>query len=193
MLERSPGPAIRGAYLRDAYAVTERLGPGVAARINERLGGETCRALAAVRPDDWAPVELDVALTDAIHVELGDGGLRRANREAFLAAIEGPVLRPLVTGLQRMFGLTPLALLRLAPRLWNTIYRDCGDLVLEQTERAHAIVLEDAPDVLLAAPSYFIGVAGVIDGCFVLTRRAGSVEIATDAATRRVRWRLTWE
>ncbi len=180
-------------YLRDNYAVVERLGPGVAARVNERLGEPTRQALAAVRPDDWAPVELDVALTCAIYDVVGEQGLRRANREVFLDAVEGPVLKPLFAGLQRMLGLTPLALLRLGPRLWNTIYRDCGDLEIEQRDGTHAIVLERAPDVVLVAPSYFVGVAGVIDACFFLTRRTGTVEVATDETNRRVRWRVAWE
>ncbi len=193
MSERSPSPAIRGAYLRDNYAVVERLGPGVAALVNERLHDDTRAALAAVRPDDWAPVQLDVAVTHAIYEALGEPGLRRANREVFLAAVEGPMLKPIFAGLQRMFGITPLALLRLGPRLWNTIYRDCGDLSLEQHDGGNAVVLDRAPDVLLTTPSYFVGVAGVIDACFVLARRNGSVAITVDAAERRVRWRVAWD
>ncbi|MBI1949506.1 MAG: hypothetical protein HYS27_27715 [Deltaproteobacteria bacterium] len=193
MTSRRPPPAIRGAYLRDNYAVLDRLGADVAAHVNARLDGEVLRGLAAARADAWEPVELDVALTDALFAELGERGLRRANREVFLAAIEGPLLKPMFAGLRRMLGITPLALLRLAPRLWNTIYRGCGDLSLEQHEGRHAIVLDGVPPALLASPPYFLGVSGVIDACFVLTRRTGTVDVEVDAEARRVRWRVHWE
>jgi len=106
---------------------------------------------------------------------------------------EGPVLKPMFAGLRRMLGITPLALLRLAPRLWSTIYRGCGDLHLEQQEGRHAVVLEGMPPVLAASPPYFVGVSGVIDACFVLTRRTGTVDLELDAAARRVRWHVTWD
>lgn len=184
---------MRGAYLRDNYAVLDRLGAGIVERVNGRLAAEVRDRIAGAPADAWMPVELDVLLTEAIFAELGEPGLRRANREVFLGAVEGPLLRPIFAGLRRMFGVTPLSLLRLAPRMWSTIYRDCGDLSLDQHEGQHAVVLDDLPALLMASPQYFVGVSGVIDACFVLTRRTGTVDLELDEQSRRVRWRVAWD
>lgn len=185
---------MRGAYLRDNYQVLDKLGPGVAAGVRRRLGDEVCRAIEAAPAGAWVDVELDVALTEALYAEAGERVLRSANRQVFLGATEGPLLGPVVAGIRRMLGLTPLALLRFAPRFWSAVYQGCGNAKDDGGDAHRAtLVVEELPEVLLVSPPYLVGVCGVIDACLVLTRRTGSVELELDAASRRARWQVNWE
>src|SRR6185503_18248737 len=82
------------------------------------LGEVGTRVLAAVRPQtleeidrtvgvSWLPVGLDVELTEAADRMLGRDGLERWSRDSMRKSFDGPLLRHMVEGAVRLFGLEP--------------------------------------------------------------------------------------
>ena len=141
----------------------------------------------------WLPLEIDVELTAAVERVVGRDRMRRWARDAIVRSTEGPLLRPIVAGLQAM-GLTPHNALRRAPYGWTLIYRHCGVLHY-QRDGDHGVVLvhEDVPALMFDSPGYPHGIGGTFDGVMEL---AGGQDVESlvepETAARRYRYRCRW-
>lgn len=182
-------PAMRSHHLQSNLVEVDRLGPEAAARVRVVLGEERIAQIEAP-PTDWLPIEVDIALTEAVHEVLGEGGVRRWSREALATSLDKPFMRPLL-GALRVFGLTPAGYTKLGPRGWGAIYRDCGTLVREALDDRHVLLRHvGVPPVMHASVPYAEGIAGAFEVVFTLCGVDG--EVALERTSDEVRYGLRW-
>ncbi|MDQ3033619.1 MAG: hypothetical protein M3Y87_14465 [Myxococcota bacterium] len=141
----------------------------------------------------WLPLELDLELTDAVDRHVGRERMKRWGREAIARSAQGPLLRPLMLGLQAM-GLTPHTALKRAPYAWTLIYRGCGDLEYQHAgEREIVLVHDRVPTAMLRSTSYLHGIAGAFDGAIEI---GGGLDIESevehDVQAKRAIYRHGW-
>jgi hypothetical protein len=185
-----PRPEIRASQLKADLVQLLVLGerePLVRARMS-------AAALAAIEHAsrlEWLPFEIDIQLVEAIETVAGERALREWSRSALLRTVDGPLLRPLVTAVTHVFGLTPSGLLTRAPLAWTLLFRNVGELRVTNSRPGGAVVLLlDLPPIATTGP-FLRSIAGALEGLFALTRAEGEVELE-DFGAGRARFALRW-
>ncbi len=180
--------------MQHSLAVIERIAGAATPRVFARIGPERLAQIRAAARLDWLPVELDVALAEAVAAELGPAADRERARRSITSSIESPFLRPFLVGVQTIFGLEPAALIRQAPRVWSAVYRDAGRLDYEIGEGAERILIySEIPASVVASAVYLDALAGASESLFDLCRSEGRVTVAAvDPQRRRAELRFSW-
>jgi hypothetical protein len=154
--------------------------PGdIADAVYSSLPKEMQAELASAGTLGWISVATHVALCRGWHEALGDEGFRSLFRQAFLSAVDAPLLGAIVKGSLRVFGSTPSAAARAWAVGWPYIFRKAGRVeVLEASSTTAAIKVLDLP-VELQDMSFALGVAGSFDGNAELVGKSGRAEYDT--------------
>jgi hypothetical protein len=121
----SPEAAFRANWTKLALKYVRRLPQAENEEVLAIFGAATLARVHAAGVFDWLPVAMHMSLVGAIERVLG----KRAPgfwRHLMLVSFERSLLRPLVDGGLRVFGRTPLSLLRLTPQTYKLIARNCG-------------------------------------------------------------------
>lgn len=183
---------MRASYIKDNLAAVRAFGPDVERRLREEIRDAIAEIESAARVD-WLPIGVDVALTRAVHKLTGTNGVRDWSRRSFLAAVEGPMLRPIVRAVVSLFGLTPATVLRRAPMGWQQIYQNCGLLLCEPLAPDRMrLRVEGARGPFLDDTDYVEGTCGTFEGAVDLGGARGSVSAHIDAGARRVEFDVSW-
>ncbi len=160
--EMTPLPLMRAAHVREGLERLEMFGE-LAVRIESRLGEHAASRIRESAASTWVPLELDLWLTRAVAEIAGADGLDAWCREAIRASIRGPLLRPVLEGATRIFGLSPRSIMGLVPRTFQHVYRNAGGLHRERDEPNRvAFSYRDAPVVVLDDDWYLLGIMSAI-------------------------------
>lgn len=188
------GPLVRARHLRSIVEQVRGLPARPCAAVLAALGRDALELVESSASSDWMPFELDLALTHAIAGVLGPKGTHDFFLRHQLASFQGPLFKALVDSATTLFGLDPGSWTRWIPRGWGIVFRDCGQWVIDRTEKA-------AVDLALVAPP-----AGWLDDEILLRSLASSfsaflvvarcegefaldcVDRARGAACYRLRW-----
>jgi hypothetical protein len=188
----SDEPRMRASYIKDNLAAVRSFGPDVETRVRREIPDVIARIEGAARVD-WLPISVDAALTRAVAQLTGASGVRDWSRRAFLSAVEGPMLRPIVRAVVSLFGLTPATVLRRAPMGWQQIYQGCGMLVCEPLAPNRMVVrVEGASGPFLDDADYVEGTCGTFEGAVDLGGARGVVHAHVDRAAKRVEFDVSW-
>lgn len=186
-------PEMRASHLKSNVESLSELGAESDRAIRHAVA-DVVRTIEEASRVAWLPLELDVRLTEAVAAACGLESTKRWSSGAIVRSADGPLLRPLIHGLQAM-GLTPATALKRAPYAWGLIYRGCGELRFEpEGEREIVLTQDDAPDAMLASRTYCEGIAGAFDGAVQIAggRQPRSV-VEIDPTLRCVRYRCRWD
>lgn len=188
-----PGePRMRASYIKDNLAAVRSFGPDVERSLRGEIGDAVVEIESAARVD-WLPIGVDVALTRTVRKLTGSNGVRDWSRRSFLAAVEGPMLRPIVRAVVSLFGLTPATVLRRAPMGWQQIYQNCGLLICEPLAPDRMrLRVEGARGPFLDDHDYVEGTCGTFEGAVDLGGARGNVSAHIDANARRVEFDVSW-
>jgi hypothetical protein len=163
------------------------------------------QVLAGVAPDlparireatsvAWMPLAENVQLADAIANCLGEQRARPFFREVLLLEYQSSLLKPFVEGITRALGVTPAVFVKMAPRGWELVYRDCG--VLEGSvlsEHEATLVLSELPSVCVRNKLWLDAVRSTFYTAFDLSRVQGEIDWAElNFAGRRATMRFHW-
>jgi hypothetical protein len=96
-----------------------------------RVGGDVVARVRAAGVFEWLPASLHLSIADAVHAALGDEGSRRFWRDLMMLSFDRSLLKPLVDGGIRLFGRSPLGILRMTPQAYQLVSRDCGVVRVE--------------------------------------------------------------
>lgn len=188
----STQPRMRASYIKDNLAAVAACGPRVQSQLYAAIPDTIAEIQSAARVD-WLPIGVDVALTRAVCELTGISGVRDWSRRAFLCAVEGPMLRPIVRAVVSLFGLSPATVLRRAPMGWQQIYQDCGLLVAVPLAHNHMrLRVEGARGPFLENQCYVEGTCGTFEGAVDLGGARGTVEAHVDVAAKRVEFDVLW-
>lgn len=167
----STRPEIKASYFRanlDALAVLGDKRAAVEARIAPEIEA-TLRASRA----DWLPMAFDEKLSAVVAEVAGRDGVIATNRVAFLAAAEGPFLRPVVQGALRVFGVTPKGILRHLDNTWDAGTRHAGRMEVVFGEHEATIHHRG----FITAEVWHLGFVGLLQGILELTGFDGAVDM----------------
>jgi hypothetical protein len=189
-----PTPLMRASHIQSNLASVEILGAGEAHRVRHALGDSRVATIEQAGRMEWLPLEIDVALTDAVGEVVGMDGVRRWARTSIQQSLDGPLLGPLRDGAVRLFGLAPAKILKWAPRAWSHVYKNAGTLRFLEPEDAEARVElhhRDPPPDFRDSKAVLESVAASFAAIFDLCHVTGEAEIASVDKTRVV-FQLRW-
>lgn len=141
---------------------------------------------------DWLPLEVDLELSSLIATSCGPEADRLRARTCLRTALDAPLLRPFVLGVETLFTLDPGGMLRQVPRGWPVLYRECGVMRYEIGGLGRRLLVHDrVPAILLDHPYYNAAIAGALESFFDLCKVEGEIEIER-AGPARVHYHLSW-
>lgn len=188
----SAQPRMRASYIKDNLDAVAAFGPDVQRRLFGAIPDTITEIQSAARVD-WLPIGVDVVLTRTVCELTGVSGVRDWSRRAFLRAVEGPMLRPIVRAVVSLFGLTPATVLRRAPMGWQQIYQDCGLLVAVPVAYDRMqLRVEGAVGPFLERGCYVEGTCGTFEGAVDLGGARGTVDAHVDVGAKRVEFDISW-
>ena len=172
-------PLIRAAHVRSNLTRLSVLGSSNAQRIRASLRASSIDQIEHARAVTWFPVSLDLELTEAVGRLCGESALRMWSLDTITRSVEGPLLRPLLDGAVRMFGLNPRPIIGLIPRAWDHLYRNAGGLrvVHHPEDGPSSMTLEyvDVPPIIYESELYLDSVAASFSIVLDLCRAPGDV------------------
>lgn len=141
----------------------------------------------------WVPIEHDKWIPWAIVEELGEAQASEYFRRFFAKHRNAPILRTVIDGAIRVFGLSPNSVLRVAPRTWDLVFRDhCTIEWSRQGDSAARVVLRDAAPELLEWPSYALAFRAFFYGILDIASAEGEVTQAVDLEAASITYELRW-
>jgi hypothetical protein len=173
---------IRAAQFKVVLLALVALGNERASLILADVPPRDLRRIERASAFDWLPIEIDLALCRIVQASVGEAGLRAWGRASALRSIQGSLFRPLVDASIRVFGLMPATLLRLAPLIWRSTFRDAGGLTVRLTApRAATAQLAGLPEPM-REHAFLLSIAGSLEAAFELAGRPGTIELVEPPA-----------
>lgn len=156
---------VRGGPVSDTVAFLDVYQTGLLARVEAQIGRETLKSITSHGRMSWIPLEDDVVLVEGIAAVLGAAELVRFFRSSIAHHFQGKLLRTLISGAERLFGLTPHVLVKLVPRAWPMVYKNLGEPTIERRTDTLAVVhVTEAHPILLDSADYLRTWQGIFEG-----------------------------
>jgi hypothetical protein len=187
-----PVPQVRALTSQVALQHIERLPPAQRNAILRTLGDVT-EARDAFQ-FNWIPFTTQIRILDAMRANLPPTDWHASQRALMHAYLDKPVLRGLFDTAVRMLGLSVPTLARWAPRAFDALFKDAGQLRFEPTSTVEvALVLERFPKELMSSGSFVESLQAALETIFTLTKTTGRVDLAEiDLARGNARYALHW-
>jgi hypothetical protein len=168
-----------------------RLDPTLRAAIESRSGAEVVEAIRGQAAMSWLPMRHHVKLLDALVATLGKDAARALLRDASLRNLHSSLLAASVSATLRVFGVGPLALVRMFPRGFRLITRGCGVVTVATARDARGteIVFTQLPEEL-RAEAWAVSMSAVFEAIMGIGKVSGTVDADTrelDRGTLRIR------
>jgi len=169
-------PRMRAGQLHEALALVDELPPLVARAVRERYDPHFLKEIAQSTRLTWIPIDYGIQLAVAYQDVLGEKDTFQWGRATMLRVTSKAWVRPLRDTAIRIFGLTPKGLYRFAPRFWDAVYSQSGELVcVARSEGAVTIVLNNIPKAMLSAPGHLTAMSGAFAAALEICEVRGDV------------------
>ncbi|MEK7703737.1 MAG: hypothetical protein AAB426_02165 [Myxococcota bacterium] len=181
---------------RDFIAALEQVQAGLKDSVLRQLDPDLRGEVESVVGIGWLPFEKHSAVNEAARKVAGDRAFQEVWRRTMLRTFQQPLLKPIVDGGVRVFGLSPRTFARLTPTAWGLISRDAGDLLFEAQsgEQSARLSLRNFPLALATSGTFFLGMVGVFEAFFEATGTHGQVVLAQQVpAEGRAVYELSWQ
>jgi hypothetical protein len=123
-------PAIRAGWSARVLRAVGGLAPEVRDAVLDGFGNELADEIRAQAAMSWVPMRDHVALLEALVGEVGRDDARQLLRDASLRNLRSSLLAASVSATLRVFGVGPLALMRMFARGFRLITRNCGEVTV---------------------------------------------------------------
>lgn len=190
----SASPRMLAGFAQSALDAIDDVDCGLAQKVRKQLKRETLDAIESPSPIALISVDLDIELTECLFAVAGPDRARFALRESLRQSFDKPLLRPVVDAARAVFGSSLLATVSWAPRVWALIYRDAGEMRVQERGRGRlCLELVDIPLAIAASRNYLDSWAETFAGFFDVAGIEGRVDlVGPDLQTRRARFVLAW-
>lgn len=164
-------PSIRANWSKHALRHVRRLAAVNRDAILGEIGEDSLKQIGTAGILSWLPAEHHARIFDAVRSVLGQPGAVSFWRDVMSANLDQPLLRPLVQGGVRLFGANPSSVIRMSPRAWSLVARDCGTHLVSRGEGRVEVRLEfvDTPR-MFATPGFM---AHCLGNCEAVLRFLG--------------------
>jgi hypothetical protein len=189
-------PLVRASIPKSSWAEIERSAPAARDKILRVLGPAFERELGSHLAVSWVPFDIETRIADACYEALGPTGARTFYRDKTAHSFDSAWLKALMTSAMRIFGTSPSSLLKMLPRAWSSLSKDCGryEFIDEHVARRGISVIKGFPVSLYRRREAWIeSLAGGYEAFFVPFRLQGSVAVEDiDGAAGQARFILAW-
>lgn len=186
---------VRASIPKSSWAEVQRSPPSARDHILRVLGGSFAHEIDATLAVAWVPFAVEAHMADAVYEALGPTGARAFYREKTLHSFDVAWLKPLISASRRLFGATPNSFLKMLPRAWSTLSKDCGEYAWEAMgERSGASVIRAFPTQLYRRKEAWLeSIIGGYEAFFGPFSLRGTVEAEDiDLARGHGRFVLSW-
>ena len=184
-----------GSFIQGTLEAIENYDAELGTRVRQALTPETREAIEGASRVALVPVELDLEVTERLYDLAGEERARAILCANLAATLGSPLLRSFMQMALRLRGHDPGLLFEWSSKVWNQIYRDCGDMeYIRLGESEGRIELRDLPETLTAHPRYLDGIAATLGAVFEIVNVHGQGELkAVDTGTGRAIISVAWE
>jgi hypothetical protein len=172
----------------------DALAPAVRDRIRVRLPPEHVSAIDDAVPAVWLPMHVNLSVTDATALELGPQAAHTFFRALVGAEYQTDTFRAFLASVARLLGLTPTTYVKMAPRGWELVFKNCGALRPLARERQQAwLEYTNIPQICLQNELWMESVRSSFYSAFDLTRVEGEIRWEElDFSRRRAVFQFLW-
>lgn len=188
-------PVIKASHLKNNIAALELIAPGRTPDVLAALDRTVLGDIEGSAKTAWLPVEHDIALAEAIESVLGPGSDHARSRASTRMSMESTLLKPIIDGIQKIFGLAPTPVIRSVARAWAQVYRNCGLPRFEHGTGTRAVlVYEGFPPSVIDSPLYLKSISGGLHACLDLCKVEGTcIPKVRDRAAGEVEYVFEWQ
>jgi hypothetical protein len=185
--------SIRAGQVKSNIEAAAVVGGDGGARFRAAIAPGTLRAVDDASRISWLPITTDVEIYKVGLELFGAADNRRRVRRALTATIESPLIRPILDGAVRLFGVTPAALFKFMPPAWSAVYRACGTLAVEPAGPDRVVITSTGTAAEMLDDVYAQGVANALGAVLELCHVEGEVALTgLDRDRRSVTYTATW-
>jgi hypothetical protein len=184
-------PRVLASFVHGTLEVIDSMDDDLGRRVRESLEAGTLAEIENAWAAGWVPVRCDVELTTAFFRLAGTRRGCEAMRRNMSETFHKPVLRSIIDGATRIFGLSPGKLLRWSPRIWPLLFKDMGDLAVEAGDGTAAVTLSGLPPEVAENREYLTGTASALAAVFDLSGVPGE-SCLVDHGDGQARFALSW-
>ncbi|MEM7152816.1 MAG: hypothetical protein AAF799_08235 [Myxococcota bacterium] len=168
---------MRSSFVRENLQNLRYLGESTERRVRESVDPEVLQGIEQSTKVTWVPLQYDIELTRAVVAVSGFDAMMAWGKEAFIRAVDKPLLSAFVKSGLRIFGGRGVAVLRIVPRGYMLVIRNAGTLGVEVEGPARVSVVGVAlPRVMRDDIVYLRGVGTV----FLALSEFNGVQAALD-------------
>lgn len=185
---------VKASFVRNNLVALGRLGPGAERAVLAAMPEQVRRVLDPQSGLGWIPFCYDVIHADALRAVVGDEACRQWARYQVEFALDGPLIKPLVQSVNRIFGPSPRHFFKMVHRAWAGVTRDAGEFqTLVHNKSNVELVWTDVPVSAFEGRGYLEGLAAFYLGMLDVLQRDGEVRISEcDRERRSVRFLFEW-
>ncbi len=189
-------PQVRASMPKDFLAVLDEHHPRAAERVRGTLPPSTLATIEAASRVEWIHLRHHTQLNDTSLELLGLNRYQQLWRKAMLRSVQQKTLRATVSGALRLFGATPASLMKLAPRAWNLLAKDAGQLsaFVDGDAKQGRMTLVDFPAEHYGTGSFAEGLVGCIESFLDICETQGDVTLTSSVPSAgRATYEISWK
>ncbi|MFO0555363.1 MAG: hypothetical protein U0271_43705 [Polyangiaceae bacterium] len=191
---RSDLPLVRARHPQTLLRLAHKASSELHAAVEERLGRGTIAAVDAAIAGAWIPIELDVAVIEAVAAVFGERATNALVLSRQRDEMGSALFAAFVEAVLRLSGASAAFVLRRLPMAWNQLFRDVGRLeLLEVRDDAARVALVDLPRVCADSAAWVAAVPHGLAIAFELVGVEGLVTYADGARGRDLTLDFRWE
>lgn len=143
---------------------------------------------------DRLPLSVQLEILEQVDARLGRAGYLDLCRTHFTRTVNTPLVRPILDGAVRLFGMSPKAIFKMFSRTWSMMSTEAGLIECVRLEPDTVeIVVRDLPMEERRADLFIEGFAATFSGVLDLFDVDGSIELAeVDEEARSARYTGRW-
>lgn len=186
--------AVRARHLKSVLAEVDRLSPEARDAVRKAVDPSVLEAIDDATGVAWLPLEMDLAVTNAIYATIGKTRAGTLWKDLSLHSFRTPIFRVLVEGALSLFGWGPGSLVRWIPQGWAIVFRGCGEWTFRLEGETRAVVrISGLPRMCLASDGWPVAVMSSLQALIELTDSVGDVERRpVDVSADALEFVMTW-
>ncbi|RMG99031.1 MAG: hypothetical protein D6705_04380 [Deltaproteobacteria bacterium] len=188
-------PLVRARATQDMLAVIDEFEPGLEAKLRAKAPPEALARVEEAASTAYLPTRVTSQVVLAAVDLVGKERAVKLWRFFFVRRYgRSPILRAIVSGALRLFGISPASLYRQVQRNWHTTYRNMcvPSVYLPDANRAVVHLRDVHPEILEEYPDYLLALQGGLEGMTEMAGADGASTMTIDRDAREVQIEITW-